>query len=110
MRYPLPSDWHFQREAAERVVQRLAGVKSVVNFITVAAHPTPTDIKQSIERALVRNAEIDANTITIAIQGNVATLKGTVRSYAEKVAAGRTAWLAPGIMTVDNEINIAYED
>jgi carbamate kinase len=25
-------------------------------------------------------------------------------------AAGRTAWLAPGITTVDNEIKIAYED
>jgi len=103
-------EWYFQREAAQRVVQRLAGVKGVSNLITVAAHPAPTDIKQRIERALVRNAEIDANTITVAIQGNTAVLKGTVRSYAEKVAAGRTAWLAPGITTVDNEIKITYED
>jgi len=103
-------EWYFQREAAQRVVQRLAGVKSVSNLITVAAHPAPTDIKQRIERALVRNAEIDANTITVTVQGNTAVLKGTVRSYAEKVAAGRTAWLAPGITTVDNEIKIMYED
>jgi osmotically-inducible protein OsmY len=67
-------DWNFQREAAERVVRRLAGVKSVGNFITVAAHPTPTDIKQHIERALIRNAQIDANTITVSMQGNTATL------------------------------------
>jgi len=103
-------EWYFQREAAQRVVQRLAGVKGVSNLITVAAHPAPTDIKQRIERALVRNAEIDANTITVTVQGNTAVLKGTVRSYAEKVAAGRTAWLAPGITTVDNEIKIMYED
>jgi osmotically-inducible protein OsmY len=103
-------DRYFQRDAAGRVVQRLAGVKSVLNLITIAAHPTPTDIQQRIERALVRSAEIDANTITVSIQSNTATLKGTVRSYAEKVAAGRTAWLAPGISTVDNQIKIIYED
>ena len=103
-------DRYFQRDAAGRVVQRLAGVKNVLNLITIAAHPTPTDIQQRIERALVRSAEIDANTITVSIQSNTATLKGTVRSYAEKVAAGRTAWLAPGISTVDNQIKIIYED
>jgi VCBS repeat-containing protein len=103
-------DWYYQREAAQRVVQRLAGVKSINNLMTVVAHPTPSDIKQRIERALVRNAEIDANTVTVSVSGNIAVLKGTVRSYAEKVAAGRTAWLAPGITTVENDIKIAYED
>ena len=103
-------DWYFQREAAQRVVQRLAGVKSINNLITVVAHPTPADIKQRIERALIRNAEIDAATVTVSVSGNTAVLKGTVHSYAEKVAAGRTAWLAPGISTVENEIKITYED
>src|SRR5215472_7280758 len=103
-------DWYFQREAAQRVVQRLAGVKSINNLITVVAHPTPGDIKQRIERALVRNAEIDADTVTVSVSGNTAVLKGTVHSYAEKVAAGRTAWLAPGITSVENDIQIAYED
>ena len=103
-------DWYFQREAAQRVVQHLAGVKSINNLITVVAHPTPADIKQRIERALIRNAEIDAATVTVSVSGHTAVLKGTVRSYAEKVAAGRTAWLAPGITTVENEIKIAYGD
>ena len=103
-------EWYYQREAAARVVQRLAGVKGVSNLVAVAAHPAPADIRQRIERALVRSAEIDADTITVSVDGSIATLKGTVRSYAEKVAAGRTAWLAPGIVTVDNQIKIAYED
>ena len=103
-------DWYYQREAAGRVVQRLAGVKAVNNMIIVAAHPAPADIKQRIERALVRSAEVDADTITVSVEENIATLTGTVRSYAEKVAAGRSAWLAPGIARVDNQIKIAYED
>lgn len=103
-------EWYFQREEAARVMQRLAGVKAVSNLITVAVHPAPSDIKQRIERALVRNADIDAHTITVLIEGNVATLKGTVHSYAEKVAAEHTAWLAPGIVMVDNQITIAYDE
>ncbi|MGO8949687.1 MAG: BON domain-containing protein [Ktedonobacterales bacterium] len=103
-------EWYYQREAAARVVQRLAGVKGVNNLVTVAAHPAPADIKQRIERAMVRNAEVDADSITVSVEGNVAVLRGKVRSYAEKVAAGRTAWLAPGIVTVDNKIEITYDD
>lgn len=102
-------EWPFQREAAERVVRRLAGVKGVTNWITVAAHATPSDIKQRIEKALVRSAETDAHRITVEVRGHTAILKGTVRSYAEKVAAERTALSAPGITTVNNQVKISYE-
>lgn len=103
-------EWNFQREAAERVVRRLAGVRGVSNFITVAVRPTPADIKQRIEKALVRNAQTDARDLTVEVTGNTVVLKGTVRSYAEKVAAERSAWAAPGIMAVDNRILISYAD
>lgn len=103
-------DWHFQSEAAQRVVQRLAGVKGVTNLITVAAQAVPANIKQLIDRAFVRRAEVDAKTITVSVHDHTATLKGTVRDYPEKVAAGRIAAAAPGITMVDNQIKITYED
>lgn len=103
-------EWHFQREAAQRVVQRLAGVKGVTNLITVAAQAVPADIKQLIERAFVRTAEVDAKSITVSVHDHTATLKGTVRSYLEKVAAGQIAAAAPGITMVENQIKITYED
>lgn len=99
----------FQRDAAERVVRRLAGVKGVTNWITIAPHATPGDIRQKIERALVRNAETDARRITVEIHGNTAILKGQVRSFAEKQAAERTTMSAPGITAVSNDIKIVYE-
>lgn len=102
-------EWPFQREAAERVIHRLAGVKGVTNWITVASHTTPSDIKQRIEKALVRSAETDAHRITVEVRAHTAILKGTVRSYAEKVAAESTALSAPGITTVNNQIRIVYE-
>src|SRR6185437_12123998 len=49
-------EWPFQREAAERAIRRLAGVKGVTNWVAVAVHATPGDIKRQIEKALVRNA------------------------------------------------------
>ncbi|HEY1389941.1 MAG TPA: BON domain-containing protein [Ktedonobacterales bacterium] len=102
-------EWPFQREAAERAVRRLGGVKGVTNWVTIAVRALPSDIKQKIEKALVRNAETDAHRITVEVHGHAAVLKGQVRSFAEKLAAERTALSAPGILSVTNEIKIVYE-
>jgi osmotically-inducible protein OsmY len=103
-------EWAFQREAAERVIHRLAGIKGVTNWVTIAAHATPSDIRHKIEKALVRNAATDAHKIYVEIHGHSATLKGTVRSYAEKSAAEQTALSALGITSVNNQIKISYEN
>jgi osmotically-inducible protein OsmY len=100
-------EWQFQRQEAERVVRRLRGVKGVSNLITVKPAASPTGLKKKIEDALVRSAEVDANNITVEVQGSKAILKGRVRSWAERQEAERAAWLAPGITSVENQITIA---
>jgi len=97
-------EFAFEKRDAERVVQRLAGVKGVTNLITVRSHPLPSDLKQNIEKALVRNAETDAQRITVEVEGSKVILRGTVRSYAEKKAAEDTAWSSPGVTEVENRI------
>lgn len=99
-------EWQYQRQDAERVVRRLTGVRGVTNLITVKPSVTPSELKKKIEDALVRDAQIDADRITIEVQGSKAILKGTVRSWAEKEEAERVAWSAPGIMDVENRIQI----
>ena len=43
-------EWQFQKQDAERVVRRLAGVKGVINLITVKPRITPSELKQKISR------------------------------------------------------------
>ena len=101
-------EWAYQKDDAERVVRRLTGVKGVSNLIVIKARPTPAELKKKIEDALVRTAQIDADRITVDVQGSKVVLKGTVRSWAEREEAKRQAWAAPGVTEVDNRITIAF--
>jgi osmotically-inducible protein OsmY len=98
----------YQKEDAERVVCRLAGVRGVTNLITVRPRikPSPQELKRKIEDALVRSAETDAERITVEVQGEKVILKGTVRSWAERQEAERVAWSAPGVIVVENRITV----
>jgi osmotically-inducible protein OsmY len=100
-------EYAFQKRDAERAVRRLSGVKGVSNLIVVKPQVFPSDLKQQIERALIRNAETDARNITIEVEGSKVILRGTVRSYAEKQAAEDTVWASPGVTEVDNRIVIS---
>jgi osmotically-inducible protein OsmY len=103
-------EWEFERQEAERAVRRLSGVRGVINAITVRPRVTasPQQLQQKIENALVRNAETDAQRITIDVDGSKVTLRGTVRSWMEKREAERIAWSSPGVTSVDNRIQIEF--
>ncbi|HYZ27344.1 MAG TPA: BON domain-containing protein [Geminicoccaceae bacterium] len=99
-------EWNYQREAAERAVRRLTGIRGATNLIQVRPTARPLEIKRQIEEAFRRNAEIDANRITVETDDGTVILKGTVRSWAERQEAERAAWSAPGVTKVINRIVI----
>jgi osmotically-inducible protein OsmY len=101
-------EWQYQKEDAERVVRRLAGVTGVTNLVTVTPRVAASELKQRIEQALLRSVETDAKGITVDVDGDAVILKGTVRSWAERQEAEREAWAAPGVASVDNRITIAF--
>ena len=100
-------EWQYQRLTAERAVRPLKGVKGIINDIKTKPRVEPSDIKQKIQEAFRRSAEVDANQITVETSGGEVILKGKVRSWVERDEAERVAWRAPGVTKVDDRIVVS---
>lgn len=99
-------EWNYQREGIESAIRQLKGVRSVGNMIKIKPRVAPTEIKHRIEEAFRRSAEIDAHHIAVRANGSEVVLSGKVRSWTERDEAQRTAWSAPGVTFVRNEISV----
>jgi osmotically-inducible protein OsmY len=55
----------------------------------------------------MRNATLDAQRITVEMQGDRVILRGTVQSWTERQEAERITWPLPGVTSVDNQITIS---
>jgi osmotically-inducible protein OsmY len=102
--------WNFEREAAVDAVKNLLGVTGVSNNITIKSEANEKIEKADIESALRRNWSIYDNDIDVSVSGHTATLSGTVDSWYQKTEAGRIAFNAPGVWSVDNELVVDYDN
>lgn len=102
-------DHYYQRDDATWVVGRLPGVRGVTNRIAVAGPPFAAErLRESIESALIRRAEREADRIIVSVAGGTATLTGAVRSWAEKRAVLGAASHTPGVHEVVDRLRIEY--
>ena len=101
-------DWEYQRQAAARGIRQLMGVTGVSDQIAIKPQASSKTVKSGIEAALQRRARSDAQTITVEVFGDRVTLAGTVHSWSERNLAERSAWAAPGVRTVVDNITVTY--
>jgi osmotically-inducible protein OsmY len=99
-------DWRYQKDSAERCVRELTGVKGVHNEIAIKPVVKVADVKQKIESAFKRSAEMDARRLLVEASNGKVCLKGHVKSWAERDEAEEAAWAAPGVVEVDNQLEI----
>jgi osmotically-inducible protein OsmY len=98
--------WQYQREAAARAVMYIRGVTGVTNSILLTATAPSPGVKAAIEAAILRNAQLDSREITADVNGGEVTLRGTVRSWAERRQAEYVAWSASGVTSVKNDLAV----
>lgn len=99
-------EWDYQRSQASKSIQSLAGVRSVINLVTLKPILSVKNVEKQIAEAFRRSASIDAGKISCEAEGGLLTLRGEVRSYAEKKDAEHAAWNVPGVLRVDNKIEV----
>lgn len=96
-----------EREDAERIVRRLAGVRGVYNNIVVDSSEMKTENESdSIEQALRRRAEIEARSIQISPRNGAVMISGRVQSWEERCTIINAASRAPGVVVVKDCLTV----
>jgi osmotically-inducible protein OsmY len=88
------------------VEQSLLDGRASANFESGAAAMTDQELAEHVEHALDWEPSVDAGDVGVAVDGGVVTLRGTVRSYAEKGLAERVVLRVYGVKAVANDLNV----
>ena len=97
-------EFPYEKEAATRITEQITGVKGINNAIEIEPAIKPEIIKENIIKALKRSADLEASKIIIKVYGDVVKLEGKVDSLNQKRTAQKTAYYAPGVNKVENEL------
>ncbi len=106
-------DESYQREEAAGAVRRVRGVVCVVNAISLAPGAQaarPGYVKQLIEESFRCSGQHDASHISVAANETGVTLRGHVHTWAEHRQAEQSAWAAPSMESVRNELTVQVEN
>jgi osmotically-inducible protein OsmY len=101
-------DWDYQRQTGSGAVRYLAGVKGISDNIVINPTEVSKETKSGIEAALARRSDSDDQNISVEVSDGDVTLTGTVTNLWERELARETAWSAPGVRHVVDNLSIAY--
>jgi osmotically-inducible protein OsmY len=97
------------KERALKIAESIRGVRGVVDRIAVTPVSRPdADIRKDILAVLLEDPATESYQVAVSVQDAVATLTGSVGSYAEKQLAARIAKGIKGVKEVRNDVTINY--
>ena len=103
-------DTYAQRYAAERVVERVTGVRAIADDLKVkivgSLQRTDTEIAHAAVNALRWDTEVPDEKITVSIDNGWVTLKGNAEWNFQKTAAERDVRYLAGVKGVSNRITV----
>jgi osmotically-inducible protein OsmY len=99
-------EWQFQKSDAEAAVHKLSGVVGIANQIRLAAAVHAGEVREKIQKALQRNAELEGHGISVQTDGGKVVLRGKVRAWYERNLAEQAAWSAPGVTAVEDHLTV----
>lgn len=99
-------EWNYQREAAEDALRGIVGITGILNHIEVRPATTARNVREQIEKALRRDAELEAEGIRIEVKDGVVRLEGEVHSLHERRAIRKAAWAVPGVTRVEDGLRV----
>lgn len=102
-------EWQYQKIEAERDIRKLSGVVGVRNDIQVVSPVGAAAVADQIEKALARNARIEASRVKVEADGGTVTLRGTVRDAYERELVERAAWSVPGVREIRDRLTLSWE-
>ena len=97
-------DWNYQKEAARKAAGRIAGVIGISNKIEVDNILSVDNVRERIMAAFKRSSAADASALSVTADGHTIKLSGNVHGRHERQIAERTAWAAPGVNFVQDDM------
>jgi osmotically-inducible protein OsmY len=96
-----------EKQLASTIAKSVRGVRGVENNMSVQYEQDRPDMEvlRDIQQALRWDALVDERFVTVEVKNGFVTLKGTVRTAAEKTEATLDAWVT-GTLGVDNTMLI----
>jgi osmotically-inducible protein OsmY len=95
-------DWNYQKDLAFKDASKIGGVIRIDNRIRVIPSVQPGDVRERIEEAFERQADLEAENIQVRAEGGKVILSGRVSSWAKRSLAEKAAWSAPGVGQVED--------
>jgi len=100
-------EWNYQKDLAFKDASKIGGVVRIDNWIQVSPSVNTADVRERIEQAFERQADLETEKIHVRAEGQKVILEGKVSSWSKRSIAERAAWAAPGVTQIEDKLLVS---